>query len=475
MSDRDAEDPGWSKGYSRRDFIRLAAGSLGGTLLGGLAIGCGDSGSSSAGPAMPTPMVGPPPLPNGYVFYRVLTPGSSSPFATLKTLGGGVTNNDASILLHGQDASGAIGLYRIDMQYNGSATPGVMSSALLLQTGQSVPARPDTKVVDRIYAAAINNEGLFSSFAVVIGAQGETPTVLVNLEEGGLESLVNHLDPAPNGATFGAHFGDLAINDNDDLLLIADYYTNTEKSTDLAQGVFLLPGSQSSDTGSLVTRTGDMVPSTPDAIARFGICDLDNGGNFVAQVFADTSTPGDMAAAFGAASGLPMRSGVVLGTALDPNEPARLVAGMPGRRRAAFAGVPGNVILGPRITNGIHTTVVHPTADSMILYYNGTSVLQTGDQAPGGDTVRGIGPASVAPNGLAHFLVVTTNGMELVVTNGVQQKAILKYGDTLANSTAKVAAIVHGYHSKQSDSLGRIVFVGEFDDGTQSVVVGIPV
>ncbi len=473
MSEHERDDRQRTKGHSRRDFIRLAAGSLGGTLLGGLAVGCGDSDSFPP----PAPPVGAsPPLPNGYVFYRVLTPGSASPFATLATLGGGVTNNDASILLHGQDVSGAIGLYRIDLQYNGAAAPSVPTSALLLQTGQSVPARPSTKVVDRIYAAAINNQGLFSSFAVVIGAQEDTPTVLVNPNQGGFEPLVNHLDPTPNAGTFGAQFSDLAINDNNDLLLVADYYTESVGSTDLAQGLFLLEGSQASNQGMLVTRTGNMVPSTADSIARFGICDLDNGGNFVAQVFADTSTPGDMSALLArVAAPLPMRSGVVRGVAHDPSAPARLVAGMPGRQRAALGEVLGNVILGPRITNGIDTAVVHPTPASMILYYNGKSIVQTGDPSPSGDTVMGIGPASVAPNGLAHFLEVTGSGMELVVTNGVEQKTILKYGDTLANSPAHIAAIVHGYHSKQSDTMGRIVFVGEFDDGTQSVVVGIPV
>jgi hypothetical protein len=476
MSDKDSDhrDRRQSRGPSRRDFIKLAAGSLGGTLLAGLAVGCGDDDSfPPASGGSPTPGPGTaPPLPNGYVFYRVLTPGSSSPFGTLATLGGGVTNNDSAILFQGQDASGAIGLYQINMQYNGTSAPGISSVALQIITGQILFG----KSVDRIHSAAINNKGIFSSFAVVIGSNGDTPTVLVNRDQEGIEPLVKHLDPTPNSGTFGAQFGDLAINDDNDLLLVADYYTESPQSADLAQGLFLLEGSFSSDRGTLITQTGDMVADTAETAARFGICDLDNGGNFVAQVFADTSVAGNSSALLGRAAGpLPMRSGVIKGAASDASVAARLVAGMPGRKRAAFGQVLGNVILGPRITNDVYTAVVHPTEDSMILYYNGTSIAQTGGQSPSGETIMGIGPASVAPNGLAHFLEIVGNGMELVVSNGVEQKTILKYGDTLANSNAQIRAIVHGYHSKQSDSMSRIVFVGEFDDSTQSVVVGIPV
>ncbi|MEZ0326627.1 MAG: hypothetical protein ACAH95_12045, partial [Fimbriimonas sp.] len=63
------------RGPSRRDFLRLASGTLGGALLTGAGIGCGGSiDLVSGGSGGLNNSVGHGIMPNGYVFFRVLTP-----------------------------------------------------------------------------------------------------------------------------------------------------------------------------------------------------------------------------------------------------------------------------------------------------------------------------------------------------------------------------------------------------------------
>jgi hypothetical protein len=388
-------------------------------------------------------------------------------------LSGSVLNNDTSILFHAQLQSGQFGVFQVPMTYNGESKPTIDGGVplLLIKQGDLLGS---SVVVGDIGSAALSNGGFFSTCAVVITVPSEngsplapqlngTPMLWHN-GSGQFEAIVKHNDETPTGGRFGAKMGDVAINASNDILLVADYHDEQPNGySDLAQGLFLLDGGTSSSQGSLVQRTGGETPgANGGGINQIGICDLDDDGGVVFQAFSRGGVGATGAAA-------PVQSCVMGARA--------------GRRPALIAGSlsgggsnGGNVYLGPRIHKNDHTQVVHtdPAATQQTLFFNNRPVLSTGAHSPLGKMVNGVGPGSVT-NGLTHFVVTVEDGMELIVSNGDTQKTILKYGDKIANSTNQIRGIVHGYHSDQADNFGRIVFIGEFEDGSQSVVVGIPI
>lgn len=464
-----------TKGSSRRDFIKIAAGSLGGAMLAGGGIGCAGFGGGGGGGRRLGGGVGNATLPNGYIFYRVMTPGTgSSPFPDLTSLSGGVTNNDSIIFFHGLRNTGQNAIYELDMSYNGTNLPTFSDSAVRLSEGDVLG---DGNQVDKIHSASINNQGVFSNVAVVIETSGTaynpvpssqgTGVVYVDYADGnGLTSFIGLQTPTPNGGTYGAHFGDIAINDNLDVLIVADYTLRSNQTNVLQQGVFLLPGATSPSQGSLLATASSAAPGQTALANRFGLIDMDNQQNYVVQAFGAPSAPGSRNASTFYSSGVLGGRG-----AGDP----QFLVGAPQFGRAVGDTTSGNVYMGPRVTGGNYSAVVHTSDSTTNLVFNDTTVISSGATTPTGDTVGTVGPASVTSDGLIHFLVTTTNGMELIVSNGVESKTVLKNGDMLANSSQPIVAIVHGYHSDQVDTSGRIVFIGEFADQSQSVVVGIPV
>ncbi|RYG46954.1 hypothetical protein EON79_08720 [bacterium] len=450
-------------GYSgsRRDFIKIAAASLGGTLLTGASVGCGGGGIGSIGGNGGNGLnthVGVGVMPNGYRFYRVFTPGGGSGLGDVVKLTGGVMNNTSTILFYAEKSSGAAGIFQISMDYS-AETPRIIDvPSVLMEQGQMLS---DSVQVEKINSAALNDLGESSACAVVAFAKNDlsveprlrgTPAVW-QADGADFERIVSLGSPTPVGGKFGANLGDVSINDDGDILLVASYSQDTDQGIHLAQGLFQLRNGQS-DSGVLLGTTGGMTGggtgganSTP---SKFGICDFDNRGNYVAQTFYNDSAT--------------VRSGGVT---------ARITGGSRGRNLQAVSANVGNTYFGPRVDGGTHTSVIHLNDTQHALYYNGNELTRTGGQSPQGRLIHAVGPGSVS-NDVTHFLVMVDNGMELVVSNGSAQKTILKYGDLVANSDKQIRGIVHGFHADQADADGRIVLVGEFEDGSQSVVVGIP-
>ncbi|RYG46827.1 twin-arginine translocation signal domain-containing protein [bacterium] len=463
-------------GASRRDFLKLTGGALGGVMLGA-SVGCGGGGNVFArggGPGVGDPLPGTP-LPSGYLFYRVFTPqAGNNLFPDLNTLSGGVFNNDATIVFHGNRSTGQNAVYTLQLQYNGSAAPTIVDSSILISEGDTQAGLPVTKLI----SASVNNGGLFGpSFGSVVAAvetegnpygtvanNAGTPAVLLSPNGGNFERVVGHYDPAPGGGNFGAHFGDVAIDENNNIVVVSDFSRNTPQGVVVSQGVFYLPNGMTPAQGTLLAETAATGSTDSSLPVRFGRVDFDNGGNFLVQAFApDSSGLRD------AKGGKVVRSGVLAGKVGHAPE---LLAGTMGNRRSRYSSG-GNVIMGPRIRNNVASVVTHTSDTSMTLNVGGTTLASTGGQSPNGNTIISVNPASVSSNGLAHYLVTHATGVELIVSNGTQQKTILNYGDSVSGTP--IQGVVHGFHSHQSDSQGRIVLVGEFADGSQSIVVGIPV
>ncbi|CAN5442729.1 hypothetical protein BH11ARM2_BH11ARM2_25660 [soil metagenome] len=472
-----------NSGASRRDFLKLAGGALGGVMLGA-SMGCGGGGNDSTrggGPGIGDPLPGTA-LPNGYAFYRVLTPQTgqgAALFPDLQALSGGVANNDpmsgvATLLFHGNRQTGQNALYNIQIQYNGTSAPTITDSAILVSEGDTQAGLQITKLISGGFNSGGSFGPSFSSTVIAVETLGTaygstasnagTPAVLVSAYGEGFTKIFGHYDLAPGGGNFGAHIGDVAIDNNNNLLVCSDFSQNAQQGVTLAQGIFYLPSGVEPSKGTLLTQTAATGSTNSNLPNRFGRVDLDDSGNYLAQAFAQDST-----GMLNARGGPAMRSGVLGGKVGYQPE---LLAGGLGNQRARAA-TSGNVYMGPRIRNNMTSIVTHTSDTTMELALSGTTVAVTGGQSPNGNTIISVNPASISSGGLAHYLITHATGMELIVSNGSQQKTILNYGDTVDG--ASIQGILHGLHSHQSDATGNIVFIGEFQDGSQSIVVGVPV
>ncbi len=78
--------------------------------------------------------------------------------------------------------------------------------------------------------------------------------------------------------------------------------------------------------------------------------------------------------------------------------------------------------------------------------------------------------------GLVFFVAGTADKTEeLLVSNGSRIASLLSTGMRPFGSMGpKLLTLAFGYAREQVDSQGRLVFIGEFDDNTLSIVLGIP-
>ncbi|HRF61129.1 MAG TPA: hypothetical protein PLH94_14595 [Fimbriimonadaceae bacterium] len=484
MSDQDPKTP--HPGASRRDFLKLSAGALGGAVLAGVGVGCGGGGilpgSGGSGGFVGGPGKAPP-LPGSFAFYGVYSPGDPV-LPGVFGLAGGITNNDGTLMFNAREVSdtGPQGVYTLDIGYSGTNMPQVGSGAVLLRTGQQGAGF----IVDKIYNSAMNNAGALTTDCHIISQGSDTPIVLMNPQGTGLAPFIAYLQGSSNGVVFGGNFTDIDINDNGDLLLAGDYSSSTVSvppnfnsfpvaQATIAQGLFLFPGAANTvdpTQSTLLQATGSNLPNTNTAISRIGLVGLDNNQNYIAQVFSNDQT----ASGSGRGAYRPMSASVIGGNAKGR---AFALSAAPSTGGRGVTGAPGDTFMGPRINNGVTLVCVNTSATTTQLCYtaNGqTSTLaQTGGTSPTGALINNCGNGAVDQNGLAYFILVTPNGTELVVSNGVTSKTILKTGDSIPNVNGKtVYTIVQGTTSTQTDSQGRFAFVVDFNDGTQSIVIGMP-
>lgn len=460
---------------TRRRFLQLTGGAVGGTALivyGGQA-SSGNTGS-------------PVPLPNGYQFFRVFRVNTAFPDVTP-----GVMVNDSShILFHGESSAfggtAVRGVYQLAMSYAGGV-PSVQNVSKVVQVGDILS---DGRRVSRIAAGDTNALG---SYVTVIDTyntgQAPAPTTTTSGvyirhgATGSLASLVQHTDPTPDGGQFGAIFGDVALQDNDSTLLTAFYTQGTQN----LQGQFLLQNSTSSEIGSLILRSGQLLPQSNATITSFGLVDIASDGFYATQV---NATPRGRRGRdrHRRQDGLDA-SALLNGHISRLFFPARLLAASSELRpRQRFA---GDTILGPRVgpRNTVAFVTHQSTAEHRLTYRASpirATLMHTGAPAGDGSKVLSIGPPVVSPDCLTYYVQITENAYtELYVSNGVTTQLLLSSLDTIANASAPITEIMLGYHPKQVDSAGRIVFTAEFLENPNApldpssistwLVVGIPV
>jgi len=446
--------------------------ALGGVALtrgGVLAAGGGGIGRGGAGV---------PPLPNGYRFFNVLTPGLADFGLSLRGISGGVMLNDCGqILFHAQNGKDGFGMYGLTMDYSGE-TPVVAGVRTVVEQGDVLP---DGHTVDSIRRGVTNCDG---SFAAVIQTE-ETPGVYLQRSESALEPVISFLDPAPNGmGQYGAAFGDLDLHDGDDLLLVAHFVDEEE---DAEIGLFHLPGAVDSDQGNLVMQTGDLIPGTDTPIVNFGLVDIDDEGEYVAQLEGKIPTRRGhyprqggtgVAGPSGAASARKRRdrtgmSAVVRGNVHAPAARAGVASASRRMVDATAAPVRGEAVFGPRVDGPDAAITTHRRDTVQILTLNDRMITRTDARSPLGARIRGVSAPVLGHDGIVYYLLITKLGLELCMSNGQEERTILSRGDQIGGLS--VNAILHAWHSQQADAAGRIVFTVEYENQQSSIVVGLPV
>lgn len=470
---------------NRRDFLKAAGLTLSGAIL---------SSCSSPNAAPPKPGTDGI-LPNGYRFFRLK--GSSD--ALPGGLKGQQLRPDAGLDAQGRvvygaiDQSDQIGLYALQAGMQGD-TPRVLREDRLVRTGDSLDGRRVVelnaydqnrqghlalvvKVETEMRVNTIDEHGHFDGGTAPMRMQA----LYCDYGQGLTRVLREHLSNA-QGHEFAGMFGDVDLHDDGNLILVANYYHNTGQGRkEVRQGVFLLEGLDGRQAQLVVSSGAPLAASTAaPSISHFGLLSLHDGGQFVLQTHLNPP------------AGVALQSEGALQTAvlrgnLGAIGPASLRTGSPSSLQIEASSISsglrplngrasGLTIFGPR--SGPNSSFAHVLSqgDSSLLLVNNREVMRTGDRSPSGETIQDITTPQLATDGLTFYVVSTRSGSELLATNSQQTRSILRSGDLLVNHSSPVGrSICLGFTANHSDDQGRLVFVVDHDDASQSVVMGLPI
>jgi hypothetical protein len=318
--------------------------------------------------------------------------------------------------------------------------------------------------------------------------------------QGTWSRLIGFADQAPDGSFYGGDFGDVAVDDNENLLLVA---ATTHSPADRVAG---FSGSQAliatsfsrQGGGRVVLQTGDLLPSSSSAIESIGIVDLAADHAFAAQVSARHLGPNAP------------RSGTALVVGnTQAASGQRTVAASPELISAADASrlkiTSGHTFFGPRVdpqqdvayvthVSDFKQSVGSNNAEILGYYSRGSSNLLRQTQiGASSNQVIGLGAPCIDSTGLMYGTELMGDGRtRLFISDGQNSHVVLRSGDTIEglpnrpfNQKLPVTEILFGQHSAQVDAFGRIAFTAEFskipnrdpqraDDVITGLVIGIP-
>lgn len=445
----------------RREFLKLAGAAVGGAIL--LPYGCSESdvGVSTGN------------LSTDYQFFKVID-SSTSGIKGLQQITPGIMINDQSrILFYGDNGDDSYGLYELTIDYGSGSAPRVERSRVVTATGQSQIAN---RTVQRIHRADTNSDG---NIAVLLdfyedGSGPADPQALATVfmeSNGEMNRIVGFGDRTPDGGVFGSAFGDLALHDNNDLLIVAHF---ANEAADPHQGVFALPGA-SSNQSQLLLNSGTALEGRSNSIARaFGLVDLHDAGNVVAQtqVASQARTLGTAGAGSGSQGALVQGASGLTSTIAQPRIlSAPSVFGL-------SAAIPGEVVMGPRAgADGAAAWIVHAgDGDNQQLFFRSNSRPTTQIATTGGTGgIYSFSAPVLSDNGMLFYLQINKDSdppIELKAVGSGAPTTILAVGQQIEKDP--ITGLMHGYHSQQADSEGRVVAYAEFGEGNAAILVGIP-
>jgi hypothetical protein len=461
----------------RREAIRLLGVSFGGATL---ITAC----SSDNNPVGPTP----PGYANAYRFFAIKAAGSLLPGGgQLGTFRYDVCIDSAGEILYGALDGDDPGVYGVNLAFNGANAPRVLAERTLAKEGDILS---DGRRILELHSYDVNPDGscvivlkvsdnIFTPQGIDIG----TEIVYRGTKESTLTPLLYEGLVTADGHRLSGRFGDVDTHSGHDILIVARYLHSSSQDAHVPdnpagddrflEGIFVLPSGVASAM-RMVVNNETLVGG--DTVGGFGLVDMHDNGNFVAQ--AHPSRVVDSAANIVGGAPTSLGSTLMRGNISSSRlTQATIRDGGRGGPLAAFVGSSAGPTstYGPRLgPANVPAFVLHPTERSLALYYDGLRIVETGERSHIGNVVLNINPPAFGPDGEIYYVLVTTKGSELYVGNGVDYALLLQTGDRLANDSRPIAGIIIGHTTEHVDPDGRIALITTHDTGPDNLVVGLP-
>lgn len=473
-------------GRTRREFLQALGAAVGGVVLTGA--GAARSGAQIPPGQRPGTAV----LPNGYVFYRLLStesllpwpgnPGRTNPIADMTgvVLMAGATPR---LFMHATLAPTAIpagiptdpppnALLLAAMDYSGR--PAIANLRIVAYEGQLLNgnniagAAPELLPVrvDRIGTGDTNRNGLY---ATTLTSQDLNDSVSINSAPG-----VYLYDPASDrwtqkarfgdvvddGIQYGGIFGDVALADDSSVVFCAGT-TEAVAGFGGAHALMLAPPSGGPREHKVIVRTGDMLQGTNAVVDGIGLIDTSGAdGSLVAQVYASRRNGGNR----------DLGTALVQGNLFQGKNSLRVLSASPNLVSPQRTNiVVGETFMGPRVANGglasyvTHTDPLH--SQEVLSFTIGSRrlrVQQSGDVVAGlQSSVAAVNAPVVSSTGLVFDTVFLQDGTTaLTVSDGRTTQVLLSSGDEVEGLV--ITNILFGCHPRNVDGTNRLAFVAEF-------------
>jgi hypothetical protein len=487
-----------TKKSSRRDVLKTIGGVLGGASL----LGHGTARGQALGS-----------MPNGYNFYRILRADQGGRFGPdLNPLGdmtgsvmvasppAGAAIEYASplggagrghVYVHGTQGSvfgrnPATGVFQVVINF-GPTPPVVERVNMIANVGNFMRVDGVQFDVGQIGTGACNAQGEYVTTIAPIESsdtvtEDNSPGVFLyrpnGLANGSWSRRIRFGDPVPDGSFYGGDFGDIALDNNENLLLAA---ATTKSPDDRVSG---FAGSQAlvatsisaPTTGRVVLQTGDLLPFGSGVVESVGLVDLAANQVFAAQVSARSL--GTSVARSGTA--------LVLGNTQGVPAEHKLVAASSELMSPGFASqrniTSGQTFFGPRVDrwqdvafvthDSTFETSLGSNAIETLGYYSRGSALQLEktQMSASSTQVVALGAPCIDSAGLMYGTELLGDGRSrLFVSDGRNMQYVLRSGDripgipgTLPAGELVLSEILFGQHSTQVDAFGRLAFTAEF-------------
>jgi hypothetical protein len=491
---------------SRRDVLKTIGGVLGGVSL----LGHGPARGQALGS-----------LPSGYKFYRVLRANEGGSFSGTPNQLGDITGSvmmasplsghgHGYIYVHGiwtgQGSVPSPALFEVAVNFS-STPPVVQKVRPIAINGRSLSFDGGLIVAGHIGTGASNALGEYVTTIEPIDRSGtvavdNSPGVYLyrptGLGGGSWSRIIRFGDPVPDGSSlYGGDFGDVALDDDENLLLAAATTKSPGNISGFAGSQALIATSLgATGRGRVLLQTGDMLPFGSAVVESVGLIDLAARNAFAAQITARRLNPSVT------------RSGTALlvGDTQVPLAQQGIVAASPELMPAELAAqrniISGETFFGPRVDPlqdvafVTHDGTFEPSIGSNALetlgYYSQGSarLLQNTQISASSDQVVSFGAPCIGSTGLMYGTEMLGDGKSrLFISNGVNSRIVLRSGvdripGRAPSGELTISEILFGQHSTQVDAFGRLAFTAEFlidpsnpEDSRNvrtALVIGIP-
>jgi hypothetical protein len=445
------------EGSSRRAFLQQVSAALGGVVLAGPVLSAEDA--SAPAPGSSTLAT----LPGAFRFHRIFTPGSQAYGLrqVTKLLHRVMIDDRNGVWFTAQNSlqEHGKGLYRLEIR---SDLSGVTSAAAVFEAGAHLKGFGEVSHLESLdvcrtgkSAAVVHSEeaGVFS--AIWGGAADR------------LHRLVSTGEPiAHREGWLSSHFAHVDITAGGSVFFVAHYHPPEEKPGRPAPSGLFFKERGSGRPPVLLWDTRDRIPRLRYTATALGQFHAQDDGHWVLQLHVHGAIPPPELI------GIDAPVTALIAGRVDRPHQARLICASPGLRPPA--GIPvGESHAHARIHHGgevVH--VVHHDKHNHSIHHRGRRHHGSG-QRHSGAAVESVTPGVTSSRGLVYYTLVLDDARtELIVSNGLRHRTILRTGDTIGART--VATIVQGLHPSQANSAEQLVFLVRFDDRTESIIAAHP-